>query len=193
MKLKQVLRNPILLYILLFLVILNVLYFLQEKKTRDLILFILIGLIVYSVNENLIIVFSITLLISSCLLNNQMFKHTEGFEENEENKKSLEEQSTNNEIQDDNNVSQDDSPVVIDDNATLHSSYENLQKFLDSPGFAKLTNETHKLAKSQDKLMKSLSTLTPVLNDAKSSISNLDLSTYGSLSDIIMNLGKKTN
>ena len=84
-----------------------------------------------------------------------------------------------------------DEPPVIDDTATLQASYENLQKFLDSPGFNKLTSETHKLAKSQDKLMKSLSTLTPVLNDAKASISNLDLSTYGSLSDIIMNLGKK--
>ena len=83
--------------------------------------------------------------------------------------------------------------MIIDDSATIQASYDNLQKFLDSPGFNKLTDETHKLAKSQDKLMKSLSTLTPVLNDAKASISNLDLSSYGSLTDVIMNLGKKAN
>ena len=66
--------------------------------------------------------------------------------------------------------------MIIDDSATIQASYDNLQKFLDSPGFNKLTDETHKLAKSQDKLMKSLATLTPVLNDAKASIGNLDLS-----------------
>ena len=81
--------------------------------------------------------------------------------------------------------------VEIDGPSTLQSSYDNLQKFLDSSEFNKLTEETHKLAKSQGKLMNSLQTLAPILKDTKASMGNLDLSNYGSLSDIINNLGNK--
>lgn len=204
MKLNKLLKSPKLLYFLLTLVILNMLYFLQTHNTRSLLILILIGLVTYSIKENWIIVFSVSLILTNCLFNRKL-SYMEGIDhegeqttedknkednegkqktkDNEDEKKST---SVENKSDDDN-----DESFVVDDTATLQASYENIQKFLDSPGFAKLTDETHKLAKSQDKLMKSLATLTPVLNDAKASIGNLDLSTYGSLSDIIMNLGKK--
>lgn len=202
MKLNKLLKSPKLLYFLLTLVILNILYFLQTHNTRSLLILILIGLVTYSIKENWIVVFSVSLILTNCLFNRKL-SYMEGIDdkgeqttEDNENKdkkkhpesKEEDKKSTSVENKSDN---ENDESFVVDDTATLQSSYENIQKFLDSPGFTKLTDETHKLAKSQDKLMKSLATLTPVLNDAKASIGNLDLSTYGSLSDIIMNLGKK--
>jgi hypothetical protein len=206
MKLNK-LKIPTVLYFLLTLVILNIFYFLQKQNTRSLIILILIGLITYSINENLIIVFTVSLVLTNCLFNKNN-KFMEGMEtkdddkkkEQEEKKSEKEEEDSEKEevtgsLEDTDNkpkkITDEDDPFVIDDAKNIQASYENLQKFLDSPGFNKLTDETHKLAKSQDKLMKSLSTLTPILSDAKASISNLDLSTYGSLSDIINNLGKK--
>ena len=167
---------------------------------------ILIGLVTYSIKENWIIVFSVSLILTNCLFNRRN-SYMEGMK-NEDDKTGEGDDDTTGEGDDDttgegnddttgegndHTNEKGDEAFVVDDTATLQASYENLQKFLDSPGFNKLTDETHKLAKSQDKLMKSLATLTPVLNDAKASIGNLDLSTYGSLTDIIMNLGKKTN
>lgn len=199
MKINKLLKSPKLLYFLLILVILNILYLLQTQNTRSLVILILIGLVTYSIKENWIIVFSVSLILTNCLFNKKGH-FLEGMETND--KKDVVKGASEDELDDSNhevsNVEEKkeeitkDQAFVVDDTATLQASYENLQKFLDSPGFNKLTDETHKLAKSQDKLMKSLATLTPVLNDAKASIGNIDLSTYGSLSDIIMNLGKNS-
>lgn len=222
MKLNKLLKSPKLLYFLLTLVILNIMYFLQTQNTRSLIILILIGLVTYSIKENWIIVFSVSLILTNCLFNRKL-SYMEGMKEGnvttqtDSTPEAAPEEAT--EVAAEAAAVQEDGTAegggtaegdgtavkeeevkgehaaedsfVVDDTATLQASYENISKFLDSPGFAKLTDETHKLAKSQDKLMKSLATLTPVLNDAKASIGNLDLSTYGSLSDIIMNLGKK--
>ena len=198
------LNNIYVLYFLLALVIINILYLLQTQQTKSLLIMILVGLITYSIKENWIIVFFVSLVLTNVLLNTM-----EGFETKEKGQKKHHKVEDNNEVdgtevdgteEDGTEVvtpilqeNQNDTPMIIDDSATIQASYDNLQKFLDSPGFNKLTDETHKLAKSQDKLMKSLATLTPVLNDAKASIGNLDLSSYGSLTDVIMNLGKKTN
>ena len=198
------LNNIYVLYFLLALVIINILYLLQTQQTKSLLIMILVGLITYSIKENWIIVFFVSLVLTNVLLNTM-----EGFETKEKGQKKHHKVEDNNEVdgtevdgtEEDGTEevtpilqeNQNDTPMIIDDSATIQASYDNLQKFLDSPGFNKLTDETHKLAKSQDKLMKSLATLTPVLNDAKASIGNLDLSSYGSLTDVIMNLGKKTN
>jgi len=197
------LNNIYVLYFLLALVIINILYLLQTQQTKSLLIMILVGLITYSIKENWIVVFFVSLVLTNVLLNTM-----EGFETKEKGEKKHHEvdgtevdgtEVDGTEVDGTEEVTpilkenQNDMPMIIDDSATIQASYDNLQKFLDSPGFNKLTDETHKLAKSQDKLMKSLSTLTPVLNDAKASISNLDLSSYGSLTDVIMNLGKKAN
>ena len=186
------LNNIYVLYFLLALVIINILYLLQTQQTKSLLIMILVGLITYSIKENWIIVFFVS------LLTNVLLNTMEGFETKEKGQKKHHKVEDNNEV-DGTEVdgteevtpilqeNQNDTPMIIDDSATIQASYDNLQKFLDSPGFNKLTDET------QDKLMKSLATLTPVLNDAKASIGNLDLSSYGSLTDVIMNLGKKTN
>ena len=192
MKLNKLLKSPILLYFLLTVVILNILYLLQTQNTRSLVIFILIGLVTYTIKENLIIVFIVSLVLTNCLFNKKN-NFMEGMEtqKDEENVDGVEENTDDKPKKISEEKKNDDEPIMIDEAKTIESSYENLQKFLDSPGFNKLTNETQKLAKSQDRLMKSLSTLTPILSDAKASIGNLDLSTYGSLSDIINNLGKK--
>ena len=197
MKLNKLLKSPMLLYFLLTAVILNILYFLQIQNTRSLVILILIGLITYSIKENLIIVFIVSLVLTNCLFKkkNKFMEGMETKEEEEKEKVDGAEENTDDKpkkiSEEEKKKDDDDEPIMIDEAKTIESSYENLQKFLDSPGFNKLTNETQKLAKSQDRLMKSLSTLTPILSDAKASIGNLDLSTYGSLTDIINNLGKK--
>ena len=67
MKVSKLLKSSNLLYFLLTLVILNILYFLQTQNTRSLVILILIGLVTYSIKENWIIVFSVSLILTNCL------------------------------------------------------------------------------------------------------------------------------
>ena len=80
MKLNKLLKSPKLLYFLLTLVILNIMYFLQTQNTRSLIILILIGLVTYSIKENWIIVFSVSLILTNCLFNRKL-SYMEGMKE----------------------------------------------------------------------------------------------------------------
>ena len=63
----------------------------------------------------------------------------------------------------------------IDYAATLENAYDNLQGILGAKGMDGLTKETQKLISQQSSLMKTLNTMTPVLNNAKSTLDNFDL------------------
>ena len=177
---KDILKNINLLYVISFVSILNIITLAQSQQTNKILLILAAGLITHSFNKNMIVVLGSTLLISLLLMQKNMEGMENPVDENEKNYTPV-----NDVIQD------DDAPIVIDESANIEASYKNLQNFLDSPSFNKLTEETNKLAKSQNKLMSSLSTLTPVLKEANASIGNLDLSTYGALSEVITSMGKK--
>ena len=79
----------------------------------------------------------------------------------------------------------------IDYAATLEQAYDNLQGILGAKGMDGLTKETQKLIDQQSSLMKTLNTMTPVLNNAKSTLDKFDLGTLtkslGSLQSLVGN------
>ena len=83
----------------------------------------------------------------------------------------------------------------IDYAATLEQAYDNLQGILGAKGMDGLTKETQKLISQQSSLMKTLNTMTPVLNNAKSTLDKFDLSSLtnslGSLRSMVE--GKQTS
>lgn len=209
LKLKSLTKNINLLYLLFILLIGNIIHLIYLKKTKKLIATCLIGLIIYCINQNMIVVLFFTLLISNLCLNDTYVEGLENkqaeeaepsdnAEEEEEEEETAEDigggSEDNSTLNEDFSNENDHPEVEIDGPSTLQSSYDNLQKFLDSSEFNKLTEETHRLAKSQGKLMNSLQTLAPILKDTRASIGNLDLSNFNSLSNIINSIGnKKTN
>ena len=74
--------------------------------------------------------------------------------------------------------SEEDSQIGkrIDYAATLEQAYDNLQGILGAKGMEGLTKETQKLINQQSTLMNTLNTMTPVLNSAKSTLDNFDVS-----------------
>lgn len=82
----------------------------------------------------------------------------------------------------------------IDYGATMESAYDNLQSIMGDKGMENLTSETQKLVDQQKQLMKTLETMTPVLNSAKSVMDSMDMDaitkSFGSLSGIFKG-GKK--
>ena len=80
--------------------------------------------------------------------------------------------------------SQEDQEVGkrIDYAATLEQAYDNLQGILGAKGMEGLTKETQKLIGQQSSLMKTLNTMSPVLNNAKATLDKFDISSLtGSL------------
>ena len=75
----------------------------------------------------------------------------------------------------------------IDYAATLEQAYDNLQNVLGTKGMQGLTEETQKLISQQSSLMKTLNTMSPVLQNAKSTLEKFDISKMSA------GLGKLTN
>ena len=63
----------------------------------------------------------------------------------------------------------------VDYAATLEQAYDNLQNMLGGQGMEGLTKETQKLISQQSSLMKTLNTMSPVLNNAQSTLQKFDI------------------
>lgn len=79
----------------------------------------------------------------------------------------------------------------IDYAATLEQAYDNLEKMLGSDGLKGLTNETKQLVGQQQNLMKTLTNMGPILNNAKDTLKDLNLPNVGQLETMMAKLGKK--
>lgn len=76
----------------------------------------------------------------------------------------------------------------IDYASTMENAYDNLQSIMGDKGMSGLTEETQKLVDQQKELMKTLETMTPVLNSAQKVMNSMDISSLtdsiGSISGI---------
>ena len=82
----------------------------------------------------------------------------------------------------------------IDYASTLELAYDNLQGMLGEDGVKGLTSETKKLVSQQQDLMKSLKTMTPVLNSAKKTLEQMELPDMDEMKNLMGKLniaGKK--
>ena len=73
----------------------------------------------------------------------------------------------------------------IDYAATMEQAYDNLQNMLGKDGMKSITNETKKLVSQQKDLIGTLNSMTPILNNAKETLANLDLGEMGDISEMI--------
>ena len=78
----------------------------------------------------------------------------------------------------------------IDYAATLEQAYDNLEKMLGSDGLKGLTNETKQLVGQQQNLMKTLTNMGPILNNAKDTLKDLNLPNVGQLEAMMAKLKK---
>ncbi len=92
------------------------------------------------------------------------------------------------------------SPATIDDEtddsvgeridyaATMEQAYNNLQKMLGEDGMNSITQETKKLVSQQKDLMGTLNQMAPILNNAKETLSGLNLDDMGNMSEMLKTL-----
>lgn len=73
----------------------------------------------------------------------------------------------------------------IDYAATMEMAYDNLQKMLGEGGMKNITAETKKLVAQQKDLMGTLNSMAPVLDSAKETLKNIDLTNMGGISKML--------
>jgi len=76
----------------------------------------------------------------------------------------------------------------IDYAATMEQAYNNLHKMLGEDGMNSITSETKKLVSQQKDLMGTLNQMAPILNNAKETLSGLNLGDMGDMSKMLKNL-----
>ena len=76
----------------------------------------------------------------------------------------------------------------IDYAATMEQAYNNLQKMLGEDGMKSITQETKKLVSQQKDLMGTLNQMAPILNNAKETLSGLNLEDMGNMSEMLKTL-----
>ena len=77
----------------------------------------------------------------------------------------------------------------IDYASTLEEAYDNLDSILGGDGIKNLTKDTQKLMSKQQELFKSMETMAPMLNQAKSMLEGFDMKNLQGLASLATNFG----
>ena len=187
-------NNKIILYVVASIALLSLFGHLMYSEFSAIILFFIVGGVAYSVTKNMTIVLgtafivtSLATLSSSVLVTKEGMK--EGIETDPETEKKTE-PATKQETETNsteplsqltpalfNNIpNKQQMQKQLGEATEMEQAYDNLEKIMGKENIQSISNETKDLIKQQNELIKQLKTMTPALNDAMSSIGNLDLS-----------------
>jgi outer membrane murein-binding lipoprotein Lpp len=193
MKLKSLLKNKNFLYFVLFIAVVNTFGYLMIRDTKSVILFALVGLLTSYFTKNMIIVLLsaivVTNLYAGSILGLRIKEGMENHEEEDHEEEDHEEETESLEHSEDgkkkkktkekmSSLKPADYPPSgkkpkLDPSGTLEAAYDHLDKLLDSGAIDKMSTETQNLAAQQDKLLKNIDKLEPMLSRAEGMMNNI--------------------
>lgn len=193
MKLKSLLKNKNFLYFVLFIAVVNTFGYLMLRDTKSVILFALVGLLTSYFTKNMIIVLLsaivVTNLYAGSILGLRIKEGMENHGEEEHEEEEHEEETELLEHSEDgkkkkktkekmSSLKPADYPPSgkkpkLDPSGTLEAAYDHLDKLLDSGALDKMSAETQNLAAQQDKLLKNIDKLEPMLSRAEGMMNNM--------------------
>lgn len=193
MKLKSLLKNKNFLYFVLFIAVVNTFGYLMMRDTKSVILFALVGLLTSYFTKNMIIVLLsaivVTNLYAGSILGLRIKEGMENHGEEEHEEEEHEEETESLEHSEDgkkkkktkekmSSLKPADYPPSgkkpkLDPSGTLEAAYDHLDKLLDSGALDKMSTETQNLAAQQDKLLKNIDKLEPMLSRAEGMMNNM--------------------
>ena len=198
---NKVLTNKYVLYVVLFLAITNVLGYLMVKDFESLALFISLGLITSYFSKNMIIIMGVAMFGTNVVFASNKIR--EGFKEGagEEEEKTGEESENDKEamatlspasLNEDDDI--DEAPGGrIDYAATMEQAYDNLSNLIGKGGISSLSKETKSLLDQQKQLAGQLESMAPLLKNAKSLLSNMNLPNMKELDGMMAKFGGLAN
>lgn len=201
MKLKSLLKNKNFLYFVLFIASVNTFGYLMMRQTEAVILFALVGFLTTFFTKNMIIVLLTAIVVTNVYAGSILGvrikegmeskedddeddedKEGMGHEEGEKKKKGKKEGMPSLKPAD---LPPNGKKPKLDPAGTLEAAYDNLDKLLDSGAIDKMSSETQNLASQQDKLMKNIDKLEPMLGLAENMMNKMSKLNIDSMSSRI--------
>jgi hypothetical protein len=207
---QKLLTNKYILYLVLFLSGLFLFSLLLAKKINLIILYALIGYIIWFYNKNMTIVLGLSLILT--FIANLGVKVKEGMENenkdnsdtNEEKKDKSKSDTTSTPTATTTSSTSSDTPTPkstesmndmgggkrnrIDYASTVEDAYDDLSKILGGDGIKRLTGDTQNLLEQQAQLVDAMKNMTPLIETAKGLLNGLNMDGLNGLTDIAQKL-----
>ncbi len=200
--------NKITLYVVASIALLSILGNIIYSEFSSILLFFLSGGVAYSFTKNMTIVLAVAFIVTTLAsMSKSLFVNQEGMEgEMKEETEEETEEETAGKMKEGlpdgkkkpeektkekltqltpalfNNIpNKDQMQKQLGEATEMEQAYDNLEKIMGKENIQSISTDTKDLIKQQNELIKQLKTMTPALNNAMSSIGNLDLSKLTSM------------
>jgi hypothetical protein len=193
LKLKSLLKDKNVLYIVFFLALVNLFGFLMLGNMDAVIFFLVVGFLTSYFSKNMIIIMLVTIIltnffISSRHLGNRQLK--EGFDEKKEKNGSSAPAPAPAPADEKLDEEEATGKPKVDYASTLEAAYDNIDKLLSSDALSSMSNETQRLAEKQQKLMGNIEKLEPMMAKAGSLLDGLNMD---KMEKMMENVGGQVN
>jgi hypothetical protein len=201
MKLKSLLKNKNFLYFVLLIAVVNTFGYLMMRETDAVMLFALVGFLTSYFTKNMTIVLLTAIVVTNVYAGSIFgIRIKEGMEGKDAKGKDAKDKDAKDKDDEDKegmpslapgDFPPDGKKPKIDPAETMEAAYDHLDKLLDSGAIDKMSSETQNLAAQQDKLMKNIDRLEPMLASAEGMMSKM--SQMGGMQERLTNMmgGKK--
>ena len=205
MKLKSLLKNKNFLYFVLFIAVVNTFGYLMMRETEAVMLFALVGFLTSYFTKNKTIVLLTAVVVTNVYAGSvRGIRIKEGMESKGEDGDEGDDEDGEGKVHTDEDEDKEGMPSLtpgdfppggkkpkLDPVGTMEAAYVHLDKLLESGAIDKMSSETQNLAAQQDKLMKNIDRLEPMLASAEGMMSKM--SQMGGMQERLTNMmgGKK--
>ena len=192
---KSLLKDKNVLYVVLFLAVMNLFGYLMLRDLDAVFFFLALGLVTSYFSKNMIIVMIVAMIGTNLLMSTRR-PAKEGFEdkkqkekktEDEKNKEPAHESVSPSSAEEDEEEATGKKPN-IDYASTLEKAYDNLDKLLGSDALKQMSDRTQNLAAQQANLMETMKGMEPMMQRAGQMLEGLDV---GQMGGMIEGLTKK--
>ena len=176
-KLKSILKDKNVLYIVFFLALVNLFGYLLAGNLDAVIFFLILGYLTSYFSKNMIVVMLAAIILTNLFVSSRYLGQKpllEGMENNKEEEKIS--NASPKPVDEAEEQAEATGKPNVDYSATLEAAYDNIDKLLSSNALSDMSNETQRLAEKQQKLMGNIQKLEPMMNNAVGLLDKLDTS-----------------
>jgi len=196
-KLKSILKDKNVLYIVFFLALVNLFGYLLAGNLDAVIFFLILGYLTSYFSKNMIVVMLAAIILTNLFVSSRYLGQKPLLEGMDPMEKGTDEKFSNaspKPVDEAEEQAEATGKPKVDYSATLEAAYDNIDKLLSSNALSDMSNETQRLAEKQQKLMGNIQKLEPMMNNAAGLLDKLDTSKItklmGSLEGKILDMGK---
>jgi len=190
LNMKSLLRSKNVLYVVMFVAVTNFFVFLLTQNWNAAVIFALIAYLTTYFSKNMIVILSVALVSTNMIMASRRFGIVEGMENEKKDEKVAAEES--NDSKKDETKEKYTNKSDINYAATVEKAYEDLDSLIGKDGIDKMTQDTAKLVEQQNKLLKNLENMAPLLENTGKLMNTLPMNgmgdIQGSIQSIVNNL-----